>query len=66
MCRLLTPSELRGKRDGELSALFQRIAGEVARTAPDSPQRQAAQTSLENIRLELTARRFRRPKPPGC
>ncbi|GAB6041865.1 hypothetical protein [Endothiovibrio diazotrophicus] len=65
MCKLFTPSDLRDKRDGELSALFRRIAGEMAQTAPDSPERQAAQTSLENIRLELSARRHRRPKPPG-
>lgn len=59
MNRLITRSELTGRSNNELSALFHRVSLDLARTAPGSPERRNALASLENIARERAARLHR-------
>ncbi len=68
MCRIITTSELHNKTDIELSALFQKVSQQVAKSEPGSPERRNALASLENISRAMCSRlntpRYPYPKPP--
>jgi len=49
MTKIITCAELRCRRLEELRALFRSLEAELARTAPDSPERTTALASLENV-----------------
>ena len=69
MCRIITESELINKTDIELSALFRKVAEEIANSEIGSPERRNALASLDNIsramRTRYIAPRCSHPKPPG-
>ena len=62
MNRLITRSELTGRTDSELSALFREASAALAQSAPESTERRGALASLENIARER-AERQRWPRP---
>lgn len=60
--KLITASELSGKTNFELSALYARLKDELTRVKPDSYEHEILSISLENVRRAYAAPRF---KPPG-
>jgi hypothetical protein len=59
MNRLITRSELTGRSESELAALFREVSLGLAQTAPGTPQRRDALASLENIARERAVRALR-------
>jgi len=60
--KLITASELSGKTNFELSALYARLKEELTKVEPNSYEYEILSISLENIRRSYVAPRF---KPPG-
>lgn len=58
MCKLYVKADLKLMRTGELHALFNRVGGELIRSAPDTCQRRSALANLDSIRTELRHRAF--------
>ena len=69
MCRIITTSELLNKTNVELSALFQKVSQEIAKSESGSPERSNGLASLENISRTMSHRSttplYPYPKPPG-
>lgn len=59
MNRLITRSELAGRSDGALAALFRQVSQDLAQTAPGSAERRNALATLENITRERAVRAHR-------
>jgi hypothetical protein len=59
MKRLITRSELTGRSESELAALFRQAAEALAISAPHSAERRNALASMENIARERAARHHR-------
>ena len=59
MNRLITRSELSGRSNLELAALFRAASEALAQSAPGAPARRNALASLENIGRERAARMHR-------
>lgn len=51
--RLITEFELKGKKKGELQAIFRKVSADTICTKPHSTERQNAQASLKNIMRAL-------------
>ena len=60
--RLITASELAGKTNFELSALYASIIEELGRAAPGSHEYEVLAISLDNIRRTYAARQTRGPR----
>jgi len=54
--KLITTSELLGKSEAELTALFTEVSSVLARTEADTPERRNALASLETIARTLGQR----------
>lgn len=59
MNRLITRSELTGRSDTDLAALFRQVSLGLAQVTPGSPAHRRALGTLENIARERAARRLR-------
>jgi hypothetical protein len=58
--RLMTRSELAGRKENELSALFQSVSRNLARTRRGTPERRNGLATMENItraRIDLICAR---------
>jgi len=62
MFRLITRSELAGRSDNELAAIFRQASEALAQSAPGSTDRRNALASMENIARERTSRQAA-PRP---
>ncbi len=59
MFRLITRSELAGRSNSELAAIFRQASDALAHSAPGSADRRNALASLENITRERASRASR-------
>ena len=54
--RMMTRSELAGRNEGELAALFGAVSKKLVLTGRDTPERRNALATLENINRERLAK----------
>lgn len=66
MCKIITVSDLQNQSDEDLRILYRIVSEKLAQSEPGSDTRRTMRASLENIQYAITARRVRKPKPPGC
>lgn len=59
MFRLMTRSELTGRSDSELAAIFRQASVALAQSAPGSADRRNALATIENVGRERVARLHR-------